>query len=94
MTVFHNGIGLAFADCPICGEAPQDVRTNLVSNGSSVIRSAAFYEHFMLQHRMPAEYVPHVFRAHDFYVNFCRLSNQGYLLPTLESKDFSDELPF
>jgi hypothetical protein len=94
MTVFQNGIGLEFADCPICGEAIQDVRMNLVSNGNAVIRSAAFYEHFLLEHRMPAEYMPHVFRAHDFYVNFCRSSNQDDLLLTLEGKDFSDELPF
>jgi hypothetical protein len=85
---------LAVGECPLCGEIMEETRLVLLSEWNVGIQSADFYEHFMLKHSMPAEYMPHVYRSHDFYIDYCRLSNQGYLLLTLEGNDYSDELPF
>jgi hypothetical protein len=86
----HTAVG----KCPLCGVIMGEARLDLLFNWSQVIHSADFYKHFMLKHSMPAEYMPHIYRSQDFYIDYCRSSNQGYLLLTLEGNDYSEELPF
>lgn len=85
---------LAVGECPLCGEIMEEARLDLLSEWNVGIQSADFYRHFMDKHAMPAAYMPHVYRSHDFYMDYCRSTHQGYLLLTLEGNDLSDELPF
>jgi hypothetical protein len=85
---------MAVGQCPLCHEIEEEARLDLLSKWNQGIESFDFYLHFMEKHAMPAAYMPHLYRSHDFYVDYCRSSHQGYLLLSLEGNDFSDELPF